>query len=77
MTYTNIIFKKRYVQNNNDDYLVQLKNKNFYKITDDRNGNVEVYKYKDGTNDLEYDAWGIFNSVAKAMNYLNNLKEAS
>ena len=26
MTYTNIIFKKRYVQNNNDDYLVQLKN---------------------------------------------------
>ena len=31
MTYSNIIFKKRYVQNNNDDYLVQLKNKNFYK----------------------------------------------
>jgi hypothetical protein len=78
MTYINIIFKKRYIQNNNDYYLVQLKNKSFYKITDDRNGNVEVYKYKDGTNDLEYAAWGKnFNSVAKAMNYLNNLKEAA
>ena len=41
-------------------------------------GNVEavmaVYKYKDGTNDLEYAVWNKnFNYVAKAMNYLNNL----
>jgi hypothetical protein len=72
----NFLFKKAYLATepfHHIAYLVQLKDERFFKVTDNEKGNIEVYKYKDGTLDIEYAVFGQkFKSVDDAFKYLNN-----
>ena len=59
-------------------YLIQLKDERFFNVTDDQKGNIEIYKYKDGSLDFEYTVFGQkFKNVNDAFKYLNNLKGAN
>ena len=53
-------------------WLIQTKNGKFFKVTDDLNTNkIEVYKYKDGTLDIEYAIWNKnFKNSKEAFKYL-------
>ena len=72
----NFLFKKAYLATepfHHIAYLIQLKDERFFKVTDNEKGNIEVYKYKDGTLDIEYAVFGQnFKSVDDAFKYLNN-----
>ena len=58
-----------------DDIHEYSKDERFFKVTDNQKGNIEVYKYKDGTLDIEYAVFGQnFKKVNDAFKYLNNLK---
>lgn len=74
----NFLFKKAYLATEpfkHITYLVQIKDERFFNVTDDQKGNIEIYKYKDGTLDFEYAVWGQnFKTVNDAFKYLNNLK---
>ena len=71
---SNFLFKKAYLCNEpfkHIAYLVHTKNEKFFKVTDNQKGNIEVYKYKDGTLDIEYAVWGQnFKNTDQAFQYL-------
>jgi len=74
----NFLFKKAYLKTEPFEhitYLVQIKDERFFNVTDDQKGNIEIYKYKDGSLDFEYVVFGQnFKNVNDAFKYLNNLR---
>ena len=69
------LFKKAYLNKDGTiAYLIQLFDKRFYKVTDDNKGGIEVYKFKDGTFDIEYAIWyEKFKTADLAFDYLKKL----
>ena len=39
-------------------YLIQTKNFDFWRVTDNQKGDIQIYKYKRNTLDFEYAVWG-------------------
>lgn len=71
---SNFLFKKAYLCTEPFTYLaylIQTKNKKFFEVTEDTKGNIEVYKFKEGTLDIEYAVWGQnFKTTYQAFEFL-------